>query len=220
MTDSHPHPPAAATPATPPLPPISTDISPATHPDEYHWLPVPRDRRRWDGWTVLKQRDFIGAIADLGSIRRAAESVGMSEASAYRLRRAPGAEHFAHAWDVAVDEARHRVLAHALDRVVNGDEIEVRNRDGGITGYTRRYPDRLTMFMLRGYFPQRFGPLHAGAGTALPTPEIRVERALDALLPPVPEDAHLQMDPEALHGLAHGGDNGTDVDENAGGDSG
>jgi hypothetical protein len=231
MPDSLPTPPAAA-PLVPSRPLTAFDeVSPATHPDQYDWLPVPRDRRRLDGWTPMKQREFIGAIADLGSVKAAAKSVRMSEESAYRLRRAPGGEAFARAWTLAIDEARHRVLEHALDRVTQGDEIEVRNRDGYITGYTRRYSDRLTMFLLRGYFQERFGPLDAPCapppGTSavltpapLPTPAAHpvaepapaLAAALDALLPPAPADVHLRDDADTLHMLAHGPKTDSDSD--------
>jgi hypothetical protein len=62
------------------------------------FTPVPL-RYRADGWTPLKQADFLGALAETGSIAAAARRVGMTRESAYRLRDKPGAESFAAAWD-------------------------------------------------------------------------------------------------------------------------
>lgn len=63
--------------------------------------PVPT-RTRSDGWTPVRQAEFIGMLAETGSVSGAAEFVGMARETAYRLRRKPGAEEFAHAWDVAL----------------------------------------------------------------------------------------------------------------------
>ncbi|MEP2103568.1 MAG: hypothetical protein ABJP02_15670 [Parasphingorhabdus sp.] len=56
-------------------------------------------RVRRDGWTPLKQAEFIGHLAETRCVKRAAERVGMSRESAYRLRRKPGAAEFTAAWD-------------------------------------------------------------------------------------------------------------------------
>ncbi|MCZ8171731.1 MAG: LysR family transcriptional regulator, partial [Brevundimonas sp.] len=47
--------------------------------------PVPR-KHRHDGWTPERQRAFIGALADTGSVSRAARHVNMSPEGAYYLR--------------------------------------------------------------------------------------------------------------------------------------
>ena len=60
--------------------------------------PVPR-RARTDGWTVWRQCAFLAQLYLSGSVMAAARAVGMSRASAYRLRDCEGAEGFAHAWD-------------------------------------------------------------------------------------------------------------------------
>lgn len=65
------------------------------------FTPVPARRRR-DGWTPLKQAEFIGMLAQTGSVAAAAQFVGMARETAYRLRRKPGAEEFAAAWDAAL----------------------------------------------------------------------------------------------------------------------
>jgi hypothetical protein len=65
----------------------------------FHPVPV---RTRADGWTPLRQAEFIGMLGETGSVAAAAASVGMARETAYRLRRKPGAEEFANAWDVAL----------------------------------------------------------------------------------------------------------------------
>ena len=47
-------------------------------PDDYVWIPVPR-KRRHDGWTAEKQREFIETLADSGSVVGAAPAVGLSK---------------------------------------------------------------------------------------------------------------------------------------------
>jgi len=63
--------------------------------------PVP-GRTRADGWTPVRQAEFIGMLAETGSVSAAAAFVGMARETAYRLRGKPGAEEFAQAWDVAL----------------------------------------------------------------------------------------------------------------------
>jgi hypothetical protein len=62
------------------------------------FTPVPL-RARKDGWTPVLQADFLGALAENGSVTAAAARVGMTRESAYRLRGKPGGESFAAAWD-------------------------------------------------------------------------------------------------------------------------
>jgi hypothetical protein len=69
------------------------------------FLPVPL-RARADGWTPDRQARFIGMLAQTGTVAEAARHVGMARESAHRLRRKPGAESFAHAWDAII--AHHR----------------------------------------------------------------------------------------------------------------
>ena len=63
--------------------------------------PVPVGARR-DGWTLERQADFIGHLAQTRSVLAAARAVSMSRESAYRLRRRAGAAGFAVAWDAAL----------------------------------------------------------------------------------------------------------------------
>jgi hypothetical protein len=60
--------------------------------------PVPLRSRR-DGWSEGRQCAFLVQLYLTGSATAAAKAVGMSRASAYRLRERQGAESFAFAWD-------------------------------------------------------------------------------------------------------------------------
>jgi hypothetical protein len=72
------------------------------------FYPVPIRTRR-DGWTVQRQADFLGMLAETGSVLGACEAVGMSRKAAYRLRALPGAESFAAAWDVGLGDVARKV---------------------------------------------------------------------------------------------------------------
>lgn len=65
-------------------------------PPFFHPVPV---RERADGWTEERQCCFLAYLYITGSVAAAAEAVGMSRVSAYRLRKRDGARGFAHAWD-------------------------------------------------------------------------------------------------------------------------
>src|SRR3546814_16376152 len=80
----------------------------------------------------------------------------MSESSAYRLRRAPGAEAFDRAWGAAIDAAAKKLLDAAFERALVGTDEPVFDRDGNRVGRRLRQSDRLLMFLLRAYGPERF----------------------------------------------------------------
>ena len=65
----------------------------------FHAVPV---RIRADGWTPVRQAEFIGMLAQTRSVAAAARFVGMGRESAYRLRGKPGSEGFCAVWDAAV----------------------------------------------------------------------------------------------------------------------
>jgi hypothetical protein len=78
------------------------------------FTPVPL-RFRKDGWTPMRQADFLGALCEAWSVAAAARYVGMTRESAYRLREKPGAESFAAAWDAILAEPRRiRMSTHEL----------------------------------------------------------------------------------------------------------
>ena len=116
---------------------------------------VPRKCQRHDGWTPERQRGFIEALADCGSVRAAAHAVGMTPESAYLLRRHPEAKSFRKAWEAALDLGIQRIEDVAMDRALNGVEVPV-YAYGKIIGTRRVFNDRLLMFMLRNRAPKRF----------------------------------------------------------------
>ena len=118
-------------------------------PLEIGFTPVPRQRRRRNGWTEERQRAFIAALAECGSVSRAARSVGMSPRSAYRLMDADGADSFAAAWDQAIDIGIERVRVEALHRALGGSPVEVYRR-GKLVRVETRFNDRLAIALLNG----------------------------------------------------------------------
>lgn len=92
----------------------------ARHPRVPAFIPVPT-RERADGWTPARQTAFLAHLAITRSVSAAARRVRMARETAYRLRRKPGAESFAAAWDavlgrgagkrkVTTEERRRRAL--------------------------------------------------------------------------------------------------------------
>jgi transposase-like protein len=98
------------------------------------FLPVPT-RARADGWTSQRQADFIGHLAETGSVAEAARRVGCSRESAYRLRRRAGAESFAAAWDAAVAAER---LSVQVSRKFTEFDLHARAIEGAFHVRMRR----------------------------------------------------------------------------------
>jgi len=113
------------------------------------FTPVPRLRKRRDGWTPEAQRAFIDALEQCGCVARAARAAGMTARSAYRLLVADGAESFAQAWDQAIARGTERLRMEALDRVLNGVWVPVMRR-GRIVRFEHRVNDRLAIALLSG----------------------------------------------------------------------
>jgi hypothetical protein len=128
--------------------PMSSLSPPAFHP-----VPV---RPREDGWTVDRQRLFIETLADTGSVTEAAAAAQMSLASAYRLRRRPGAEDFAAAWTCAQYHAVQHLVDTAYERALYGTVHAVYHK-GKQVGERRQHSDQLLMFLLRNSDPNMYG---------------------------------------------------------------
>ncbi len=120
-----------------------------------HFTPVPSQTKRHDGWTPARQRAFIEALADTGSVEAACKAVNMSTVGAYRIRRLPEAESFRAAWTAALDLGVQRIEDVAMDRALNGVDEPLYSY-GRLVGSRKRYNDRLLMFMLRNRAPERF----------------------------------------------------------------
>jgi hypothetical protein len=133
---------------------------------------------RHDGWTPARQKAFIGALADTGSVSRAARYVNMSPEGAYYLRRRPGSESFRRAWEAALDLGVQRLKDIAYERAIDGQLSPVFVA-GKLKGFRRIRNDRLLMFCLRmnardergkrlaaSYFDSVAARLHGGTGTS------------------------------------------------------
>jgi hypothetical protein len=124
------------------------------------FAPVPVAPRA-DGWTAEKQRAFIEALADTGSVPLAAKSVGMGVEGAYRLRRRADASAFAAAWDAAYGVMTQRLTDAAFARAIHGVANPVFFQ-GEMVGERVQYDERLTRFLLERHDPRGHGYLHDG----------------------------------------------------------
>ena len=163
------------------------DLSPPPASDydlaDYRWVPV-RRRQRFDGWTPEKQRRFIEGLADTGLVGFAAKTVGMTREGAYRLRRAPGNEAFARAWDAARHHAGSLLEGVAFERAIEGTEHNIFDEYGAVVCTKRVYSTPLLTFLLKHLKPERYG-LEALAKP--PAPPVAVEAVLRELEPRLPE---------------------------------
>jgi hypothetical protein len=133
--------------------------------------PVPRQCKRHDGWTPDRQKRFITALADLGSVKAAAHAVNMSPDGAYMLRRHPEADEFRQAWEAALALGVQRLEDVAMERALFGVEVPVFHF-GAVVGTRRVYNDRLLMFLLRNRAPTRFAADSARNASASATSQL------------------------------------------------
>jgi hypothetical protein len=129
-----------------PLPPRLIAILQDMPLEELAFAPVPVRARR-DGWTKERQQGFILRLALCGCVTRAARGVGMTKASAYRLRERPGAESFAESWDRALGWGQDRTIDVGLEIALCGEQVPVM-RDGRCVGIVHRPNNRLTLAVL------------------------------------------------------------------------
>lgn len=130
----------------------------------FHAVPL---RARRDGWTPLRQAEFIGHLAETLSVTTAARRVGMSRETAYRLREHAGAESFCAAWDAALSRRRDPTLElEAGDLIRPSWKVTLRElqwrvesgvwrvilRDGKYAG-VRHKPDNSALLALLGRCP-------------------------------------------------------------------
>jgi hypothetical protein len=113
------------------------------------FTPVPRKRKRRDGWSEEAQRAFIAALEQCGSIARAARAVGMSQRSVYRLLEAEAADSFAEAVDQAIARGVERVRGDAMLRALHGSWVPVVRR-GRVVRMEFRWNDKLALGILSG----------------------------------------------------------------------
>lgn len=131
---------------------------PWTHSDDDPLLdfePVPRKHLMTRGWTVKKQRGFIAALRESGSVRLATEAVGMGYEGVYKLRHAPGGESFARAWDEAVAIGARRVRDVFIDQNIHGiPERVVIGKD--VVVERRRFNHRSMIWVMQHHLPDEY----------------------------------------------------------------
>jgi hypothetical protein len=114
-------------------------------------------RLRCDGWTPDKQREFCEILAECGAVQTAAEEVGMTRQTAYRLRcRKPGRA-FALAWDAAMLIASQAMIGQAVELALNGSIETVTRDDKNTITKTRQTPAMLFSVVERLRSPKILG---------------------------------------------------------------
>ena len=118
----------------------------------------PTLRARADEWSDARQFGLFSQLHVTGSVAAAARSVGMTRASAYRLRERQGAQSFAQAWDrvltppgsghfSAPTEDFRKVTFQELSRRLETDLVQPGIYRGRMCGI-RRKPDDSALFRL------------------------------------------------------------------------
>lgn len=113
--------------------------------EQLAFTPVPM-KPRHDGWTVVRQREFILRVAVCGCVSAAARGAGMSAQNAYCLRRHKEAVSFAASWDTALGWGVDRTTDVALERALNGEVRSIFYR--GRIGERRIHDNRLAIAVL------------------------------------------------------------------------
>ncbi|KZX53621.1 hypothetical protein A3711_01300 [Erythrobacter sp. HI00D59] len=113
----------------------------------FHAVPL---RNRTDGWTPVRQAEFIG-LATTRSVAAAARGVSMARETAYRLRARLGAQGFAAAWDVALASVQSEAGRARLDAALEAASAAKRaDRKVTIPELEWRVASGLWQVMLRG----------------------------------------------------------------------
>ena len=123
------------------------------------FTPVPLLPRP-DGWSPVRQAEFIGLLAQTRCVKKAASLVGMSRESAYRLRRKPGAEEFVAAWDAilgAPGTPKAKVTLETLFQRLRQGSYRPILRGGRYVG-TIRKPDNSALLALLGRLDRLLPP--------------------------------------------------------------
>lgn len=107
-------------------------------------------KARHDGWTPVRQAQFLALVEETGCVRAACSGVGLSSTSAYRFRKLSAA--FAKAWDAALARASANIEAIAYERLVQGTR-RVRMRAGEELWTEYRQSDALLALMLKARVP-------------------------------------------------------------------
>ena len=82
------------------------------------FAPYVHKQPRRNSITPQLQRKFVATLAATGIVVQAARSIGKSMEALYKLRKMPGAEGFAAAWDEAVEYGLWRLEDCAIERAI------------------------------------------------------------------------------------------------------
>ena len=94
---------------------------------EHHPHPIPPPAPERAHWTPAKQRIFLAALMETGSVARAARAAGMSRSGAHRLRRRLAGTPFDRTWTAALQ--RHAAaLADPIAALAGASPV----RDGRV----------------------------------------------------------------------------------------
>lgn len=108
--------------------------------------PVPT-RRRFDGLTPERQREFLEALADSGVARYAAARIGISEQAINRLRRRADARSFNLACDAAIRIGARRLQSIAYERAIEGT-VRRYYYHGELKAEERVFDNKLLIYLL------------------------------------------------------------------------
>ena len=126
-------------------------------PEELHFTPVVRRyHANKNSITADKQRAFIKALAETGSVTIAAKVIGNSPTSLYSLKLVSGAESFGAAWDKAIHRGARQILDILVDHAINGTP-EYIYKDGEIVAERRVFNYRMMMWIVAHHMPDQFG---------------------------------------------------------------
>ncbi len=96
---------------------------------------------------------FIEVLRETGNVTLAAQHAGQSRNQVYDVRQR--SKRFAAQWDDALEEATDLLEAEARRRAFTGIDKPMFFK-GEVVGSTKKYSDRLLMFLLEAYNPQEF----------------------------------------------------------------
>lgn len=120
-------------------------------------------RVRHDGWTPARQRTFLRALSETGCVRDACARAGISNTSAYRMKKRSA--DFSRAWDRAIAKAMPTIEQAAYERAVIGWEEPI-VQGGKLVGHKRRYSDSLLRMLLQRGVTDRGGAADASSPEA------------------------------------------------------
>jgi hypothetical protein len=159
-------------------PPLS-EADPPQPATPFDGVPLEDSRKRRAGWCAERQRLFLVALAETGSVHLAAAAARLSARSAYSLRaRSPA---FAAGWDTADQLAVGRLSALAFDRAIHGRTEQVWHE--GVLVAEKRVPsDKLLMWLLARLDPRRFAAPWELRGGDAGDPQAEARQSFLALL--------------------------------------